>query len=113
MKQKDIALALHALGLWIDRMERGGTSNETLIPFKHAYLRINWWILKNPSYSRRPALTKEELQVFWERRHSIAMTWLPCRKLLSESDPAPCNSQSKFCHCAQMLLLDLGEDVFS
>ena len=111
MKQEDISVALHVLGYWIERMEKEGVSDKTLMPFKHSYLRINWWMVKNPSYSHSPILTEEELQVLHEGCHSISPTWLPCRKLLSEGRGQPCTSHDKICRCSQILQCEL-EDSF-
>ena len=58
MKQDDILLALHTLGAWIDRMEKEGFGDDVLIPCKHAYIRIHWWMVKNPDYSPTPSLTE-------------------------------------------------------
>ncbi len=112
MRKDDILLSLLALGLWITRMERSGDNGTILTPHKHAWLRLHWWMLKNPSFPPTPSLTEEGLQTLQQIGH-IEPSWLPCHKLPLHIDAQPCNSHSKFCHCAQLLQCELEEGVYS
>jgi hypothetical protein len=111
MIQKDIQLALKIVGLWIDRMERHGNKDDVLMEFKHAYLRINWYILKNSLFFPSLTPTKEEWQEIVEKVHELSPTWLPCHKSPLQDHHQPCNSHSKSCRCAELLQCDISEVV--
>ena len=113
MNQSDLSLALLTLGLWIDRMEKWGNKDNMLMQYKHAYLRINWWMLKNPSFRVIPSPTEEEWQRLQEstKDGEFVPSFLPCHKLPLHNHHLPCNSHSKSCHCAQKLQCELTEDI--
>ena len=111
MIQEDIRITHLVLGLYIDRMEKEGFSGKSVDQLKRIYLRLNWWILKNPLFSPIQALTKEEWQVLKDLDHEVTPTWLPCHKKQLIADHQPCNSQSEFCHCAELLRCDILKAV--
>lgn len=102
--KSDIRLALMTLGVWIDRAEKGGTTDETtLMPFKHAYLRINRWIHKNPDFNPTLALREEQWQEILQKGQTITPSFLPCHNGLTKDRHQPCNTLSSSCRCMELL----------
>jgi len=100
--KSDVRMAQATLGSWISHMEDNKLGAEFLMPFKHAYLRLNWWIIKNldvPSES----LPEEEWLKIREKGHSISPSFLPCHNGLIKDRHQPCNTQSSSCHCMELL----------
>ena len=112
MKQKDITLALYTLGFWIDDAERKGVSKKTIKSFKASYLRIHWWILKNPTFSPCQALREEVWQEILQKGQTISPSFLPCHNGLTKDRHQPCNSHSSSCRCMELLDVVQEEDSF-
>jgi len=110
--KQDLASILLMLGIWIDEMEEKGWKDDFLMQFKHLYLRLNWFMLKDPIFPSTPALSKEKKQQLMETRRNgeaILPKWLPCLNKPSPVDRVPCNSHDDYCHCAKLLGYDLED----
>lgn len=108
--KSDVRAAQATLGLWIDHMEKNRLGADFLNPFKHSYLRLNWWIIKNldvPSES----LPEEEWQVIRGKGHSISPSFLPCHSASLDSPDQPCNTLSNSCRCMELLGCAQGEEA--
>ena len=111
MKKGDISLALMTLGLKIDELEKK-VSEETLKEFKEAYLRINWWIKKNPAFPPSRALQERVWQEILQKGQTITPSFLPCHNGSTKNRHQPCNSQSNSCRCMELLGVVQEEDSF-
>jgi len=108
-----LASILLMLGIWIDEMEEKGWEDDILMQFKHLYLRLNWFMLKDPIFPLTPALPEDEKQWLRDARQNGEVCipkWIPCLNKPLPFDQLPCNSHDKDCRCAKLLNCDV-EDV--
>ena len=112
MKRSDISLALLVLGLDIDRLERNGFTN--LMDMKHAYLRINHYLVKTATCSLQESRATADVLLSLSVDSDLKPNFLPCHKLPLQPHLLPCIGPDDVCHCAQLLQCNLEEDdVFS
>lgn len=114
MTRADLEIALHALGQYIGRIDDCPTNAEFLTTLKHAYLRINHFLVKTSNVSRRESRATIRAIKSLRTDHPISPGWLPCHKLPAQDHLLPCIHPDDVCHCAKLLQCNLDEDdIFS
>jgi len=111
-EKSDFASILLMLGVWIDTMEEKGWNDDFLMQFKHLYLRLNWFMLKDPIFPLTPTLPEAEKQSLRDDRQNGEVCipkWIPCLNKPLPFDHLPCNSHDSGCHYAKLLGCDLDD----
>ena len=116
--KSDFASINFGLGIWIDEMERRGWKDDFLMQFKHLYLLLNWFMLKDPVFPLTPALPEDQQQLLKDERQRgevIVPRWLPCLNRQSGIYHLPCTSHDNECHYAKLLHCNVEDfhDLFS
>ncbi len=111
MKLDDLHLANLNLGLSIDRLEREGFTD--LDDMKHAWLRINKFLIKVSNISPQESLATAETLLSLDADSDLKPNFLPCRKRPLQRHLLPCIGPDDVCHCAQLLQCNIEESDFS
>ncbi len=107
MAIEDLALAVLALGLSIDRWEKSNDNSQDLLRLKHAYIRLDKVLAKAANYSLQESHEAASLLMRQADSHESRPGFLPCRKSESLRQKKPCIRHDEECHCAQLLQCEL------
>ena len=115
MKREDLAVALSALGNYIGRIDDCPTNAVELTYLKHAYLRINHYLVKTSTCSPQEFRATIRALRGLPANSVLSPGWLPCHKLPIQHHLLPCIRPDDVCHCAKLLQCDADEedDFFS